>query len=288
MRNSEIVGCEAQPPVAVHPFKAKVNVERFRNLAFDLSAKVCRLESYDEARFIFAAIAISIKSAPHILSADDIVESPASVGGRMAAAAVVSSLLKFYSESGFEHEFTAVLLKEALTPKELKLYSSELASSIMSCEATVAFKGGLFSLATTNVFSECRRCIIECIELGVINNSTASGCISTSFFLAFHAFYELDSLVRSTGLHHSSAALALASLSCALEAGYMQKISFSRPEERVVRAAREILSTVAEIGPRAQTMLGGVFVDTQKAPFFMTLQERLAAAELRLATLSAH
>lgn len=275
----EDVPVEVAPPLSLHPLQERIHVERYRDLALAMASHVCHLEGADEAEFIFASIVVLLRSLPHLLTEDQISEAPTSLAGRMAAAATASSLLKFYSDCGYDSEFSAAVLATALTTDERTRYTpDELMESLHSCEATVAWRAGLFSVTTGNVFVEARDNVVEALDLGVIDRTTAKACMAVSFYLAFHSFYDIHCLGQTLSMSTLAAAISLAAATCARESGHAARMQFPNPNYFLVGSAATILERVAALGPGAQTLVGGVFADAQKTEYFMTLNSCVEGA----------
>jgi len=280
----EDVPVDAAPALPLHPLQERIHVERYRDLAFAMASHVCHLERVDDAEFIFASIVVLLRSLPHILTEEQLLEAPTSLASRMAAAATASSLLKFYSDCMCDQEFSAAVLAAALTADERARYTlSELMESLHSCEATVAWHSGLFSATTGNVLVEARDNVVEALNIGVINQKTARACMDVCFYLAFHSFYDTHSPGQTLSSSTLAAALSLAAVTCARESGHAACMPFPSPNNLLVASSATILECVAALGPRAQTLVGGVFTDARKAPHLMTLSScvRDAARALR-------
>lgn len=270
---------EVAPPRSLGPLQERMHVERFRDLGLAVASHVCHLEGVDEAEFIFAAIVVLLHSLPHMMTDAQISSAPISIAGRMAAAATASSLLKFHSEFGYDHEFSAAVLSAVLTRDERAQYTSEeLMESLRSFEATVAFYGCILSVSENNVFIKARNNIAEASHLGLLNQKTAEACMIVSFYLAFHAHYDIYSTGKTLSTCTLAAALSLAAVSCARNSGHATHMPFPDPDKLLVEIAAPILERVASLGPSAQTLVGGVFSNTQTTAYFMTLPSCVGGA----------
>ena len=274
---------QAASAQSVRPLQQRSHVERYRDAAFSASAMVCRWASFDDAEFVFATVVLLIKALPFLLTDEQIAAASSSIAARVAVAAAVSCMLKFYSDAVYDYDFTSAVLQKVLTAEEIDQCGHRaLYDSMHSCEATIAFRGGLFCTATKNVLIKSKANTVETLRLGKLDASVESAWASVCFYVAFHNVYDIEVSSASLGSSALSMAVSLAAHSCVREAGYAGELPFPASESFLVETAAVMLDVVCSAGPLAQDAVGGVFTNAQRKEYFMTLPPCVAAAALAL------